>query len=141
MDFFEKHPIDVQTSNGFNIIQTTNDKQKTALVSSDVKVCDNCLKDINTTKKYHNYFATNCTNCGPRYSIIRTVPYDRKNSSMDKFIMCASCKDEYTNPSNRRYHAQPISCNDCGPQLTLVNNKNETIDNENIYKKVSNWRD
>ncbi|MBU1667563.1 carbamoyltransferase HypF [bacterium] len=103
----------------FDIIQTQATGSKIALVSPDVAVCSDCLADIKEQEKYHNYFATNCTNCGPRYSIIQTVPYDRVNTSMASFIMCPSCQAEYTDPLNRRYHAQPVSCYECGPSLTL----------------------
>ncbi len=92
---------------------------KTALISPDISTCQECLDDIKKRGKYHNYFATNCTNCGPRYSIIQTVPYDRANTSMAKFGMCESCLEEYNNPLSRRYHAQPISCNSCGLTLSL----------------------
>ncbi|WP_455757260.1 carbamoyltransferase HypF [Sulfurimonas sp.] len=106
----------------FEILKSSNNltHNKTALISPDISTCQDCLEDIKNTRKYKNYFATNCTNCGPRYSIIETVPYDRKNSSMKKFGMCESCEKEYNNPLNRRYHAQPISCNKCGPKLTLT---------------------
>jgi len=132
IDNFEKHPIDKENSTSFEIVQTETYSSKTTLVSPDVKVCKECLEDIKSIKKYKNYFATNCTNCGPRYSIINTIPYDRCNTSMDKFIMCESCKEEYNNPLNRRYHAQPISCNNCGPTITLYHNNTS-----NIYKTIA----
>jgi len=108
----------------FEIIQSSknlDNSNVTALISPDIATCQECLTDIRSaeSKKYYNYFSTNCTNCGPRYSIIKTIPYDRANTSMKKFNMCHSCTDEYTNQLNRRYHAQPISCNSCGPTLSL----------------------
>jgi hydrogenase maturation protein HypF len=135
-----KNKIDVISSPVFAIIETKNTIFKTALVSPDVKVCDDCLEDIKKEGKYHNYFATNCTNCGPRYSIIKTVPYDRVNTSMNDFTMCESCKEEYENPFKRRYHAQPISCNHCGPKLTL-NNKEDLITDvaQEIYKQTAEY--
>jgi hydrogenase maturation protein HypF len=136
VDNFEKHPISLQNSNSFEIIQSSNNDQKTTLVSPDIKICEECLKDIKQQPKYKNYFATNCTNCGPRYSIIQTVPYDRSNTSMSKFIMCESCQKEYSDPINRRYHAQPISCNDCGPKLFLFE-KEQQIETKNIYKETA----
>ncbi|MDB2405621.1 carbamoyltransferase HypF [Arcobacteraceae bacterium] len=139
IDNFEKHPIDLEHTNSFEIIETTTQNNKTTLVSADVKVCDDCIQDIKDTNKYKNYFATNCTNCGPRYSIIKTVPYDRVNTSMSEFIMCDSCKEEYTDPNNRRYHAQPVSCNDCGPKLSLLANNQSVIDSTNIYKDVARY--
>ncbi|WP_294964264.1 carbamoyltransferase HypF [Sulfurimonas sp.] len=122
IDKIETLEIKAISSKKFEIIHSTaNTKNsKVALVVPDIAICKDCLKDSSTSKnsKYYDYFSTTCTNCGPRYSIIKTVPYDRENTSMSKFKMCDSCEEEYTNPLNRRYHAQPISCNDCGPTLT-----------------------
>jgi len=127
----------------FEILQSSDDskkKLKTALIPPDIATCQECLADIKSTenKKYYNYFSTNCTNCGPRYSIIKTIPYDRANTSMKKFSMCQSCRDEYTNKLNRRYHAQPISCNSCGPTLSLwQKDKKLKIDTKDIFKNVA----
>ncbi|EQB40461.1 transcriptional regulator [Sulfurimonas hongkongensis] len=122
----------------FKIIQSDKglSGSKTALIPTDVAICHKCLADIKRSKKFHNYFGTNCTNCGPRYSIIKTVPYDRKNTSMQKFEMCSSCEDEYKNPKMRRYHAQPISCNECGPILSLFRGETR-VDEKDIIKKVA----
>jgi hydrogenase maturation protein HypF len=136
IDSFEKHPIPLREEIAFCIIESINDENmgKTTLISPDIAVCTECLDDIKTPSKYHNYFATNCTNCGPRYSIIETVPYDRKNSSMKSFTMCESCKEEYQNPLQRRYHAQPISCSNCGPKLELrVKNEELKVEGDEIF--------
>lgn len=136
IDNFEKHPIPLKNEIIFSIVESSNDTttSKTTLISPDIAVCKNCLNDIKTQSKYHNYFATNCTNCGPRYSIIETVPYDRKNTSMKEFVMCESCLKEYENPLNRRYHAQPISCSNCGPKLELrVKNEELKIEDDEIF--------
>ena len=83
-------------------------------------MCDDCLSEMrDENNRRYNYFFTNCTNCGPRYSIVKTVPYDRPNTSMKPFVMCKDCQQEYDNPLDRRYHAQPISCEKCGPTLSL----------------------
>jgi len=137
IDNFEKHPIPLKNSKSFEIINSNKTDQKTTLISPDIKICKDCLSDIQTREKYKNYFATNCTNCGPRYSIIKTVPYDRVNTSMDSFNMCESCKVEYDDPINRRYHAQPISCNQCGPKIFLYQ-KEKKIESKNIYKDIAN---
>lgn len=119
IDSMTKTQLTPENSQVFEILQSEcNSSSKTALVSPDIAICKECLQDVHMAGKYHNYFATNCTNCGPRYSIINTVPYDRKETSMRKFEMCLSCQEEYKNPLNRRYHAQPISCNSCGPRLS-----------------------
>ncbi len=91
-------------------------------------ICADCIDDINDSSNFrHNYPLTNCTNCGPRYSIIKTVPYDRINTSMATFEFCKNCKDEYTNPTNRRYHAQPVACEICGPNITLYSKNNSIL--------------
>lgn len=140
IDTLLKNQIEIRNTKIFEIIETKNDSSKTAIVSPDVKVCDECLEDIKKDGKFKDYFATNCTNCGPRYSIIKTVPYDRRNTSMHEFEMCKSCKEDYENPLDRRYHAQPISCNNCGPILTL-HNKNELITNNTneIYQQTAQY--
>ena len=109
--------IPVKNEENFKILNSNRSNKKTTLVSPDIATCKDCLKDMKNVAKYRDYFATNCTNCGPRYTIIKTLPYDRINTSMSKFQMCGSCQKEYSDPKNRRYHAQPISCNSCGPIL------------------------
>ncbi len=122
IDKIKKTEIEPLNEKSFEIVQSSENlnSSKTALISPDISTCQDCLTDMREEGKYFNYFATNCTNCGPRYSIIKTVPYDRKNTSMGKFLMCKSCEEEYTNPQERRYHAQPISCNECGPKLSAT---------------------
>jgi hydrogenase maturation protein HypF len=122
----------------FEIIQSKleTSTSKTASVSPDIAICEKCLLDIISFGKYNHYSFTNCTNCGPRYSIIQTVPYDRVNTSMKDFVLCQSCKKDYNNPLNRRYHAQPTSCNYCGIDLKLIT-KDKIPNNKNIYKQIS----
>lgn len=136
IDNFEKHPIPLENSSNFKIIHSNDTNSKTTLVSPDIKICKECLDDIKKEKKYQNYFSTNCTNCGPRYSIIKTLPYDRKNTSMEEFTMCESCQKEYTDPLNRRYHAQPISCTECGPKLSLYK-KGTLVSSNDLYKEIA----
>ncbi|MCF1429652.1 MAG: carbamoyltransferase HypF [Shewanella sp.] len=110
----------VPSEAGFEIIQSRQQDTISVSVSADKACCSDCLADMNTpNSRYFRYPFTNCTNCGPRYSIIRTLPYDRPGTAMASFPMCSACEAEYRDPLNRRYHAQPISCPDCGPQLTL----------------------
>ena len=93
---------------------------KEAFLSPDITVCDDCLAEIrDPTNRRFNYPLINCTNCGPRFTIIKSLPYDRKNTSMSNFPMCKACESEYNDPANRRYHAQPISCFECGPKVRL----------------------
>ncbi len=111
---------------------------KTVTILPDIAICNDCKLDIFLTSKYKNYFATNCTNCGPRYTIIQTIPYDRVNTSMKNFTLCSSCKKEYNNPIDRRYHAQPTSCINCGPMLSLYSKSNK-INTKEIYKIVAEF--
>ena len=123
----------------FEIIQSTNSNNKSTIISPDMSICDDCIEDINNiNNNRYNYSLTNCTNCGPRYSIIKTVPYDRINTSMNSFILCVNCSKEYNNPTNRRYHAQPVSCEVCGPNVFLYNKYNEVLEfNINAIEKAA----
>lgn len=114
----------------FEIKNSLNTSNKSTIISPDMAICPDCIEDINNDNNFRfSYALTNCTNCGPRYSIIKTVPYDRVNTSMDKFKMCKKCEDEYKNPLDRRYHAQPVSCEACGPKIALYNNENIELSN------------
>lgn len=91
------------------------------LVSPDIALCPDCKREMEEpSDRRYAYPFINCTNCGPRYTIIQSVPYDRPNTTMRVFRMCAECRSEYLDPANRRFHAQPISCPECGPNLWLI---------------------
>jgi len=105
----------------------------TTLISPDLAVCEDCLKEFNNPKDpRYRYAFINCTNCGPRYSIIENTPYDRPITSMKHFKMCNYCRDEYTNPLNRRFHAQPVACPKCGPQLKFLDKSFRKIEGDPI---------
>ena len=104
---------------GFHIVASQDQTAHTTLVSPDIATCDDCLRELfdPADRRYHYPFI-NCTNCGPRFTIIRSLPYDRAATSMDRFPMCPECVAEYANPLDRRFHAQPDACFDCGPHIT-----------------------
>jgi hydrogenase maturation protein HypF len=105
---------------GFEIRPSSSAGAKSALVLPDIAPCPDCLREIfDPADRRYLYPFTNCTNCGPRFSILRSLPYDRSNTTMAAFTMCPACRAEYMDPLNRRFHAQPNACPDCGPQLAL----------------------
>ena len=104
----------------FRILESHQSQPRVALISPDVCTCEDCLRELlDPGDRRYRYPFINCTNCGPRYSIIRDIPYDRDKTTMADFAMCDACREEYQDPSNRRFHAQPNACWECGPQVWL----------------------
>jgi hydrogenase maturation protein HypF len=121
--------LDALGYNNFEIRPSKADGKKAALVLPDIATCPDCLREIfDPTHRRYRYPFTNCTNCGPRFSIIEALPYDRANTSMKSFRMCPDCQAEYDNPGDRRFHAQPNACPVCGPRLELWNAAGNPID-------------
>lgn len=121
----------------FNIIKSSSSKSKTTIISADIAICEDCINDIKDINNHrYNYSLTNCTNCGPRYSIIKALPYDRKNTSLKDFKLCKNCEKEFIDPNNRRFHAQAISCEECGLITTLYTKDKEIVSNQidSIYQ-------
>jgi hydrogenase maturation protein HypF len=111
--------IDVIEAENKFIIETS-DSQGTALsqVTADIATCRDCLDEMAEKEDFrYGYPFINCTNCGPRYSIIKTIPYDRPNTTMSVFKMCDRCDAQYTDVTDRRFHAQPVACGACGPKI------------------------
>lgn len=110
---------DADDEQGFRIVASQDQTAHTTLISPDIATCDDCLRELfdPADRRYHYPFI-NCTNCGPRFTIIRSLPYDRAATSMDCFPMCPECAAEYGDPLDRRFHAQPDACFDCGPHIT-----------------------
>lgn len=112
---------------GFEIRESSGG-EKQALVMPDLATCPECVADIfDHDNRRYRYPFTNCTNCGPRFSIIAALPYDRASTTMRSFVMCDACAHEYDDPSNRRFHAQPNACPTCGPQLALWDSDGRTL--------------
>lgn len=129
----------------FEIVFSKDDEVKTVPVSPDLFVCEDCLKELfDSGDRRYLYPFINCTNCGPRFTIVKGLPYDRRNTTMSVFKMCERCQREYDDPANRRFHAQPNACHDCGPWLSLVDRGGREIIEgkgankvEEIFSKIS----
>jgi hydrogenase maturation protein HypF len=114
-------PLAALGGRGFSIEESRDGVRRRALVSPDVATCDDCLAELlDPANRRYRYPFTNCTNCGPRFTITRAVPYDRAATTMSHFEMCMECQREYYDPSDRRFHAQPNACPDCGPRARLL---------------------
>ena len=112
-------PATLNGFDNFSIVKSNSVSDEITEVSPDIGVCKACLSDMQTQVHRLNYSFTNCTNCGPRFTIIKDLPYDRHQTTMDEFKMCPICHDEYIDILDRRFHAQPVACNNCGPMYTL----------------------
>src|SRR5580704_10870985 len=113
--------MSVEGSAGFSILDSREEAGEFVLVSPDAGTCDACWNDFGDPgNRRYGYPFTNCTHCGPRYTILRDIPYDRAKTTMSAFTMCADCEKEYEDPRDRRFHAQPNACAVCGPSLLLV---------------------
>ncbi|MGB2983303.1 MAG: carbamoyltransferase HypF [Candidatus Bipolaricaulia bacterium] len=113
------HPV--TSHSGFEILPSCHEDGSRQLISPDISICEDCRNEILTAgDRRHRYPFTNCTNCGPRFTIIKDIPYDRLRTTMSAFDMCSTCQSEYDDPRDRRFHAQPNACGKCGPSLRLV---------------------
>jgi hydrogenase maturation protein HypF len=114
----------------------------TGMIPPDIAICTECIADIFFAGgRYENYWATSCVNCGPRYSIIREIPYDRERTSMADFPACPACADEYGDPHSRRHHAQTIACTGCGPKLALYDRLGNAVDCPDTVKEAAGLLD
>ncbi|MCU0632961.1 MAG: carbamoyltransferase HypF [Methanolinea sp.] len=122
---------------GFSI-QPSGSGSLSGMIPPDIATCDQCLADISTSGgRYMGYWCTSCVNCGPRYSIIRELPYDRERTSMDAFPMCPECAGEYLDPECRRHHAQTIACASCGPRLRLLDREGKDVSSGDIIAETA----
>ncbi|MEV7013748.1 carbamoyltransferase HypF [Streptosporangium sp. NPDC051022] len=127
---------------GFVIARSSAGGEKRALVSPDVATCEDCLREMDDpADRRYGYAFTNCTNCGPRFTIVEDVPYDRPNTTMAAFAMCEDCAREYHDPRDRRFHAQPVCCPACGPRLRLLGHAGEEIGDDPLEGAVELLRD
>lgn len=117
----------------FKILSSKTEAFRNTLISPDICICDDCLHELRTPgDRRYRYPFINCTNCGPRFTIIKDVPYDRAKTSMSAFPMCPDCDREYHDIENRRYHAQPDCCPDCGPQVFFLDADGKPVEGDAI---------
>ncbi len=122
----------------FKIIASRTGERMQVLISPDIAICKDCLRELfDPNDRRYGYPFINCTNCGPRYSIVRDIPYDRPRTSMGVFRMCPACQAEYDNPLDRRFHAQPNACWECGPLLELLDNSGHRLEVRDPVKEAA----
>ena len=121
IEVFERADETAIGYDAFEIIESSQTDERRAMVPPDVAMCGECRREILDRSDRHYYYPfTNCTDCGPRFTIVKSLPYDRKMTSMSNFPMCPKCASEYESPGDRRFHAQPVACPECGPQVRLL---------------------
>lgn len=135
---FKMEEIEVKNENVFKILSSDEGKRQKAISTPDIIVCDECKRELNDiNNRRFRYPFTNCTICGPRFTIIYSFPYDRKRTSMACFDMCKDCKEEYENPLTRRFHAEATCCPECGPRVVLLNGDGSHLsDGEEAIEKT-----
>ena len=120
--------LQVKNENVFSIVESKKTEKIRVEISPDVATCKDCIEEmLDPSNRRYLFPFINCINCGPRFTIIKNIPYDRKNTTMEKFIMCQDCKREYENPEDRRFHTQPNCCFKCGPEVVFLDKNLETI--------------
>jgi hydrogenase maturation protein HypF len=130
--------VPVTPYSDFRIVKSRGHDQVSTLISPDVAVCDDCLRELfDPADRRYLYPFINCTNCGPRYTIIDGIPYDRPRTCMRHFKMCAACQAEYDDPTNRRFHAQPNACARCGPHVSLFDNRRNAVNTDDPIKTAA----
>ena len=136
IDTLETSVSDPMKFEGFTILKSGNVSDEVTGVSPDIAVCPDCLDDLKNQPHRLDYPFINCTNCGPRFTIIRELPYDREMTTMAPFEMCDKCRKEYEDVGDRRFHAQPVACNDCGPVYTMNLGEDIVSDIKLIIKEI-----
>lgn len=131
-------PVGYEGLRDFVIRKSSNDGETITEICPDIAICPDCLEEMFAAGRRQNYPFINCTNCGPRFTIFKSFPYDRPNTSMDSFVMCRECSMEYHDPLDRRFHAQPVSCPDCGPEYSYHKSGDHITEFSHALNNVAN---
>ena len=135
IDSMEVSEIEIENYSDFEIIESGDTYSGVSVIPPDIAICDKCLEEIrNPNDRRYKYPFNACTDCGPRFTVIESVPYDRERTSMEDFPLCEECLVEYKQPLDRRYHGEAICCSDCGPQMEIYRGS-EKLDVENPIRK------
>ncbi len=141
VDGLEIHQKKEKGLHDFKILKSKKNGISESTLPPDVCICNKCMREASDRKdRRHNYPFTVCVDCGPRFTIIKSIPYDRENTAMNQFPLCTECKKEYKNPLDRRYHAEPVCCPECGPRYELYKGK-EKMPLENPVKETAKLLD
>jgi len=133
VDYQEAQPLGLKSF----LIEHSSQEESFVFIAPDIATCEECLKEIEKPEeRRYRYPFTNCTNCGPRYTIVKGLPYDREKTTMARFKMCPECQREYEDPRDRRYHAQPIACPRCGPQIVLIESRTGKTISESLDEAI-----
>ena len=140
IDELHSEPVPTNGYTDFKIHDSQSQPGISLPISPDVAICADCRRELfDPANRRYRYPFINCTNCGPRFSIIRDIPYDRPNTTMAGFPLCPDCQAEYEDPRDRRFHAQPVACPACGPQVWFEVNGATVADREEAIQRAREW--
>ncbi len=140
IDSFKVQPAEPKAYSVFEIRESQDQPDDFLPVSPDLAICPDCRRELfDPADRRYRYPFINCTNCGPRFTIIKSIPYDRPNTSMAGFALCPDCAAEYSDPVNRRFHAQPVACPVCGPQIWFEAGGQKLAEREDALQTVRRW--
>lgn len=138
IDAFEQQIVPARDYNCFYIAPSKNEHLKTAQIPADASTCKECLEEVlNPQDRHYQYPFTNCTQCGPRFTIVKDIPYDRINTTMSDFTLCPNCNNEYNDVANRRFHAQPVACPVCGPLVEILDREGKVVSDPGNWQEFT----
>jgi len=140
IDSFDVQPAEARVYSAFEIRESQDQPDDFLPVSPDLAICPDCQRELfDPADRRYRYPLINCTNCGPRFTIVKSIPYDRPNTSMAGFALCPDCAAEYSDPVNRRFHAQPVACPVCGPQIWFEAEGKKLAEKEDALQTARQW--